>query len=50
MAGECLRVAQGASDPINKVMLLELAQTWARLAQLASEPEVDIQPSEPENE
>jgi hypothetical protein len=32
-AADCLRLAQEVSDPTNKAMLLEMAQTWVRLAE-----------------
>ena len=34
-AAECLRVAQATNDPINKALLLEMAQAWVRLAEQA---------------
>ena len=32
-AADCLRLAQEVSDPTNKAMLLEMAQTWVSLAE-----------------
>ena len=32
-AADCLRLAQEVSDPTNKAMLLEMAQTWVNLAE-----------------
>ena len=32
-AAECLRLARGAVDKTNKALLIEMAQTWARLAE-----------------
>jgi hypothetical protein len=46
MAAECLLVAQSANDPANKVLLLEMAQTWTRLAEEAAEDEAHITASE----
>ena len=34
---QCLRLAQSMSDPTNKALLLEMAQTWVRLAEQARE-------------
>src|SRR5437868_6576393 len=34
-AAECLRLAQTMNDPANKALLLEMARTWARLAEQA---------------
>ena len=31
-AAECLRLAREATDKTNKALLIEMAQTWARLA------------------
>jgi hypothetical protein len=31
-AAECLRLAHEATDKTNKALLIEMAQTWARLA------------------
>jgi hypothetical protein len=36
-AAQCLRLAQGTSDSTNKGLLLEMAQTWVRLAEQARE-------------
>jgi hypothetical protein len=32
-AAECLRLAHEATDKTNKTLLIEMAQTWARLAE-----------------
>jgi hypothetical protein len=32
-AGECLRLAHEATDKTNKALLIEMAQTWAKLAE-----------------
>lgn len=32
-AAECLRLAHEAVDKTNKALLIEMAQTWARLAE-----------------
>jgi hypothetical protein len=32
-AAECLRLAREAVDKTNKALLIEMAQTWARLAE-----------------
>jgi hypothetical protein len=32
-AAECLRLAREAADKTNKALLIEMAQTWARLAE-----------------
>jgi hypothetical protein len=34
-AAQCLRLAQSMSDPTNKALLLEMAQTWVKLAEQA---------------
>jgi hypothetical protein len=31
-AGECLRVAQHINDPVGKALLMQMAETWTRLA------------------
>jgi hypothetical protein len=33
MAAECVRCAQQASDPDNTALLLQMAQTWVKLAE-----------------
>ena len=33
-AAECLRLAHEATDKTNKALLIEMAQTWAKLAEL----------------
>ena len=40
-AAECLRLAQATNDPATKVLLLEMAQTWVKLAVKAQNDEVD---------
>jgi hypothetical protein len=37
MAAECLRLAKDALDLTNKKLLLEMAQTWVKLAEQANE-------------
>jgi len=32
-AAECLRLAHEATDKTNKALLVEMAQTWAKLAE-----------------
>lgn len=32
-AAECLHLAREATDKINKALLIEMAQTWAKLAE-----------------
>jgi len=32
-AAECLHLAREATDKTNKALLIEMAQTWARLAE-----------------
>ena len=32
-AAECLRLAHDATDKTNKALLIEIAQTWAKLAE-----------------
>jgi hypothetical protein len=32
-AAECLRLARAAADKTNKALLIEMAQTWAKLAE-----------------
>jgi hypothetical protein len=34
-AAECLRLARGTGNPTNKALLLEMAQTWVKLAEQA---------------
>ena len=45
-AADCLRLAQEVSDPTNKAMLLEMAQTWVSLAEqeLAKQRASEIDP------
>jgi hypothetical protein len=40
-AAECVRVAQQSSNPDDKAMLLEMADTWLRLAERAGKAEHD---------
>jgi hypothetical protein len=40
-AAECVRAAQQASNPDDKVVLLEMAETWRRLAERAGKAEND---------
>jgi len=32
-AARCIRLAQGTDNPADKAMLLQMAETWRRLAQ-----------------
>jgi hypothetical protein len=45
-AAECLRLARGTRNPTNKALLLEMAQTWVKLAEQAQarEREIEAQP------
>jgi len=45
MAGECVRLARDCSDPSNKTVLLDMAQTWARLADQPGAAEVIAWPA-----
>jgi hypothetical protein len=50
MATECLRSAQEATDPKNKALLLEMAQTWVKLAEQARESKIEgAPPDEPDD-
>jgi hypothetical protein len=49
MAGECVQLARRCSDLCNKTILLDMAQTWTRLAEQAEEAE-SIERSEPMDE
>ena len=40
-AAECVRAAQEASNPDDKVLLLEMAETWRQLAERAGKAEKD---------
>ena len=40
-AANCLRVAQLVSDPGDKTLLLQMAETWRRLAQQAESTRAD---------
>jgi hypothetical protein len=42
MASECLRFAQVAASPTNRAVLVEMAQTWIKLDELARESEVEL--------
>jgi hypothetical protein len=45
-AGECLRLAQNASEPDDKARLLQMAQAWHDLAdKLAANDSTDTPPS-----
>jgi len=35
-AAECVRVAQQTTNPIDKALLLQMAESWLRLAERAS--------------
>jgi hypothetical protein len=39
-----LRLARGTQNPTNKALLLEMAQTWVKLAEQAQAREIDAQP------
>src|SRR5262245_59017461 len=43
-AGECLRLARGTRNPTNKAPLLEMAQTWVKLAEQAQARENEPPP------
>jgi hypothetical protein len=43
-AAECLRLARGTGNPTNKALLLEMAQTWVKLAEQAQAREIEAQP------
>jgi hypothetical protein len=40
-AAECVRVAQQTNNPADKALLLQMAETWLRLAEFASRPRED---------
>ena len=40
MATECVRLAKDAHDPSNKALLLQMARSWADLAERAREAEL----------
>jgi hypothetical protein len=42
-AAECVRMAERASNPEDKALLLQMAETWLRLAEKAEEREPDRQ-------
>jgi hypothetical protein len=48
MAAECLRMAQNTDNPTSKALLLEMAQTWVKLAEQARDSGIDVSPSNPE--
>jgi hypothetical protein len=43
-AAECLRLAREATDKTNKALLIEMARTWARLAEQEKARSADKQP------
>jgi hypothetical protein len=43
-AAECLRLAHDATDKTNKALLIEMAQTWAKLAEQEEARSVDEKP------
>jgi hypothetical protein len=43
-AAECLRLARGTTNPTNKALLLEMAQTWVKLAEQAQAKESQARP------
>jgi hypothetical protein len=46
MAGECVRLAHDCSDPVNKAVLLDMAQAWVRLAEQAGQEELIESPAQ----
>jgi hypothetical protein len=36
-AAECIRISRNVSDPVGKLVLLEMAQSWLKLAEQAAE-------------
>jgi hypothetical protein len=40
-AVECLRIAEGVPDPRNRMLLIDMAQSWLVLAQQAENPAAD---------
>jgi hypothetical protein len=40
-AVECLRIAEGVPDPRNRMLLIDMAQSWLVLAQQAENPATD---------
>ncbi|MGH6770873.1 MAG: hypothetical protein ACRECO_17835 [Xanthobacteraceae bacterium] len=40
-AAECVRMAERAANPEDKVLLLQMADTWLRLAEKAEDREPD---------
>lgn len=40
-AVECLRIAEGVPDPRNRMLLIDMAQSWLLLAQQAENPATD---------
>jgi hypothetical protein len=49
MAAECVRLAHNTSDPTNKAVLVEMAQSWLHLAKIAQDSEI-VTPRDPEGE
>jgi hypothetical protein len=48
MAGECVKLAHDSDNSTTKVALLEMAQTWAKLAEHASQAAPIEPPPEPD--
>ncbi len=42
MASECLRFAEEAADLTNMAVLVQMAQTWIKLAERARESEIEL--------
>jgi len=36
-AAKCIKISRNVSDPAGKLILLEMAQTWLKLAELVTE-------------
>jgi hypothetical protein len=36
-AAKCIKISRNVSDPAGKLVLLEMAQTWLKLAELVTE-------------
>jgi len=45
LATQCLRIARDTANATHKALLLEMALTWIRLAELARESDVDWAPA-----
>ena len=45
MATDCLLIARDTQNATHKALLLEMALTWIRLAELARESDVDWAPA-----